>query len=288
MKSAQALRRSLFLLPALFIYLAIIVIPALYSLYISFFNWNGVGEMTFTGLDNYINLFIDDNVFLIAIKNNIVWTLLTILFTVGFSLMVAVLLNRQFKGRVVFRGVFYFPYILSAVVVGIIWTWIYQPQIGLINGILRGIGLDSLTKAWLSDPKIALFAVYVASLWQGMGAPMILFLAGLQTIPEDCLEAARIDGASKPKTFICITIPLLRETFVVVFATQIVAALKVFDIIQATTGGGPAQQTQTLATWMYQQTFMFSNLGAGSAIAWIMVIVLMAVIIPYVVFMARE
>jgi raffinose/stachyose/melibiose transport system permease protein len=288
MKINVMLKRSLFLLPALIIYFLIIVIPSLYSLYLSMFKWNGVGEKVFVGLKNYLDLFANDDVFITAIKNNIIWTLLTIIVTVFFALMLAVLLNREFKGRVVYRGILYFPYVLSGVVVAIMWRWIYHPQLGFINGFLKAVGLQNLTHPWLSDVNIALYAVYIAALWQGVGAPMILFLAGLQTVPQDCLEAALIDGAGKFTTFIRITIPLLKETFVIVLATQIVAALKVFDIVIAMTGGGPAQSTQTLATWMYQQTFRFSNLGTGSAIAWVMVIVLMIVIIPYTSFMARD
>lgn len=287
-KKSSFIKNSLFLLPALIIYFLIIVIPSIYSLYLSGFKWNGVGDKVFVGLKNYTDLFVSDKVFMTGMINNIIWTILTLVFTVFVALMFAVVLNRQFKGRIIYRGLFYFPYILSGIVVAIVWTWIYQPQLGFLNGFLKAVGLSNFTHAWLSDPKIALYAVYVASLWQGVGAPMILFLAGLQTVPQDCLEAAVIDGASKFTKFFRITIPLLKETFVIVFATQIVAAMKVFDIIVAMTGGGPAESTQTLATWMYKQTFMLTNFGTGSAIAWIMVIVLMIVIIPYVLYMARD
>jgi len=288
MKITSMIKKSLFLLPALVIYILIIVIPSLYSLYLSGFKWDGIGKKVFVGLKNYSQLFIGDKVFMTGLTNNIIWTILTLVFTVFAALMLAVVLNRDFKGRVVYRGLFYFPYVLSGIVVAIIWIWIYQPQLGFLNGFLRAVGLGSLAHLWLSDPKIALYSVYVASLWQGVGAPMVLFLAGLQTVPQDCLEAATIDGAGKFTTFIRITIPLLKETFVIIFATQIVAAMKVFDIIIAMTGGGPAQSTQTLATYMYQQTFTFSNLGSGSAIAWIMVIALTIIIIPYVLYMAKE
>lgn len=288
MKLNVVLKRGWFILPAILIYSFIIVIPSLYSLYLSVFSWDGVGKKAFVGLKNYVDLFINDSVFITSVKNNVIWTLLTMIFTVFVALMLAVVLNRQFRGRILFRGIVYFPYVLSGIVVAIVWRWIYQPQLGFINGFLKSIGLAGLTHAWLSDIKIALYAVYIAALWQGVGAPMILFLAGLQTVPKDCIEAAIIDGCGIFSTFIRITIPLLKETFVIVFATQIVAAMKVFDIVFAMTGGGPAQSTQTLATWMYQQTFMFSNLGIGSAISWIMVIVLMIVIIPYVLYMAKD
>ena len=282
------LSKSLFLLPALLVYVSIIVLPSLHSLYISAFRWDGLGRKLFVGLDNYINLITDDHVFLMATRNNLVWTFLTIVFTVFVSLMLATLLNREFIGRTLFRGIMYFPFILSGIVVALVWRWIYHPQLGFLNAFLQMLGLEDLTRAWLSDPGIALYAVYVSALWRGVGGPMILFLAGLQTIPRECLEAAAIDGSGRLSTFIRIIIPMLRETFVVVLATQVIAALSVFDIIYAMTLGGPANSTQTIATWMYQQTFMFANLGIGAAISWIMVAVFSIIIIPYVMFMAKD
>lgn len=228
-----------------------------------------------------------NSVFITAFRNNIIWMVLTLVFTVSIALLLAIVMNRQFKGRVIYRAIIYFPYTLSAISVGTMWVWIYHTQLGLINGLLRLIGLDNLTRAWLSEPNIALYAVYIASLWQGIGGPFVLFLSGLQTIPTDCLESALIDGAGKIRTFFHITLPLLKETLIVVFATQIINSFKVFDLITAMTGGGPAQKTQTLATWMYQQSFMFSKLGSGAAISWIMVVVL-SVIIPYTIYMGRE
>jgi raffinose/stachyose/melibiose transport system permease protein len=279
----------MFLLPAALIYLSVIVVPAIYSFYLSFFKWNGVSPTKkFVGIKNYVNEILNDRTFAIAVKNNIVWVLLTMIFMVGIALLLALLINREFKGRVVFRGIFYFPYVLSGVIVGIIWSWIYHPQLGLITNIMNLLHLGEYSKAFLADTKTAFYAVFLAALWQGVGAPMILFLAGLQTIPKDLFEAANLDGANKFQTFISITIPMLRETFVIVFALQVISSVKVYDIVYAMTGGGPAQSTQVMATWMVTQSFRFSNVGVGTAIACIMVLVLMVVIIPFVLFMAKE
>ena len=204
------------------------------------------------------------------------------------SLLLAVVLNRSFKGRVVYRAIFYVPYMLSWVVVGVIWKWMYNPNMGFINEFLKVIGLGNLKVAWLSEPKIALYCVYFAALWQGIGQPMILFLSGLQTIPGDVLEAATIDGAGKVKAFIHITVPMLKETFVVVFATLIIEAMKVYDIIKVMTGGGPGNATETLATYMYSQTFMYNNFGKGSAIASAMFLMMIFIIVPYVIYTAKE
>lgn len=288
MSRNKGIKRVIFVLPALLIYLSVIVLPSLFSLYISFFEYSGIGKMKYVGFKNYIDLFFNDSVFITALKNNIIWMILTLVFTVSIALLLAVVMNRGFKGRVIYRAIIYFPYTLSAISVGTMWVWIYHPQLGLLNGILKLLGLGNLTRGWLSDPNIALYAVYIASLWQGIGGPFVLFLSGLQTIPTDCLESALIDGAGKIRTFFNITLPLLKETLVVVFATQIINSFKIFDLITATTGGGPAQKTQTLATWMYQQSFMFNKFGTGAAISWIMVVVLSIIIIPYTIYQGRE
>lgn len=245
-------------------------------------------NLAYIGINNYVEFLTEDTVALIAIRNNILWILLTIVFTVSLGLLLAVALNHIAKGRVLYRSVFYLPAVLSGIVVATMWSWIYHPQMGFINAFLKAVGLESLARGWLSDLNIAFFAVFIAALWQGLGQPMLLFLAGLQMVPADCLEVARIDGAGPVKTFLNITIPCLRETFVIVMATQIVSAMRVFDIIWGLTGAGPANATQTLGTWMYVQTFRFTNLGYGSAIAWIMTVILMVVIIPYVLYMAKD
>ena len=159
---------------------------------------------------------------------------------------------------------------------------------GFLDEFLKMIGLEHLNITWLSDPKIALYCIFIAALWQGVGQPMLYFLAGLQAIPQELYEAAKVDGAGKISLFIHITIPQLKETFVIVFATLVIAAMKVYDVIYVMTGGGPANSTQTLASYMYSQTFSYSNLGTGSTVATIMMAVMMVIIIPYVLFTTKE
>ena len=277
----------IFLMPALIIYLSVIVFPVFYSLYISLFKWNGIGDMEFVGLNNYINLFVSDPIFITALKNNIIWIVLTLVVTMTIALALAVMLNKQFKGRTFFRGFFYFPCVIAPIAVSIIWRWIYNPSVGFINEFASLLGLD-FSQSWLSDPKVSIYAVFVAALWQAVGQPMILFLAGLQGVSTEVLEAAVIDGANGRKKFFKITIPLMKETFVIVIATLIVAAMKVFDVVQGLTGGGPNNATQMLSTYMYSQTFAYNNVGIGTAISCIMVIIMMLVIVPYVSFTAKD
>ena len=284
----EKFKTGLFLFPALFIYIIVVVFPTVYSLFLSFCDWNGLGAKKFVGLKNYIQLFTSDSVFYTALRNNIIWIILTICLTVLLALLLALVLNRSFRGRIVYRAIFYFPYMLSWIIVGIIWKWMYNPNFGLINQVLGMVGLDSLKGAYLSNTKMALYCVFIAALWQGLGQPMLYFLAGLQTLPNDILEAAKIDGAGKFNLFFRVIVPMLKETFVIVLATQIIASMKVYDIVYVMTDGGPANSTQTLATYMYNQTFTYSNLGVGSAIATVMVLIMMIVIVPYVAFSTKD
>lgn len=281
--------RYLFLLPGGLVYFLIILLPAFYSLYLSFFKWNGADRnKEFVGIDNYVNLIVNDPVFKRALVNNTIWIVLTVCAVVPVALLFAVLINQKFKGRTVVRGILYFPSILSGITVAITWNWVYHPQLGLYNNFVKLIGQPELAKAWLADSKTAFFAIFLAGFWHIIGLPMILFLSGLQTIPSDILEAASIDGASRLQRFFRVTIPMLRETFIIVLANQLIQSLKVYDIITGMTAGGPANSTQTLATWMVTQTYTFNNVGTGTAIAWVMVLVCMLIVIPYVMFMTRE
>ena len=276
-----------FMLPALIIYLSVIVVPVFYSIFISLFKWNGVAEMQFVGLGNYITLFTGDTVFLTAIRNNMLWIVMTIVITMSVALGLAVLLNNQFRGRTVFRALFYFPCVVAPIAVAIIWRWIYNPNIGFINQFFKALGIN-FKQTWISDPKVSIYAVFVASLWQGIGSPMILFLAGLQAVPVEVLEAATGDGAGPVKKFFMVTVPLMKQTFVMVIANLITASLKVYDIVKGLTDGGPNNSTQMLGTYMYAQTFQYNNVGMGTAVACVMVFIMLIVIVPYVNFTAKE
>jgi len=286
--SKNKLTSYLFILPAFIIFTTVIVYPALNSFWISLHRWSGMDEMVFVGLRNYIYLFTEDRVFWPALRNNLTWMGLTLIFMVSVSLGLALLLNVKFVGRTFFRGLFYFPFVLSGILVGIIWSWMYNTNFGFFNEFLSLIGLEQFRHTWLGNPDGALFYVFVAALWRGVGAPMILFLAGLQTIPDDVLESAEIDGAGRLRKFFSIKLPLLKETFIIVLATQIIGSMGVFDIIVSTTGGGPGNTTQVLASYMVQQTFQFTNMGMGATLSSVMLVLMMIVVIPYVLFTTKE
>jgi ABC-type sugar transport system permease subunit len=276
----------LFLAPAGIIYLSVVMIPVLYSLVISLFKWNGIAAMEFVGLNNFVTLF-QDSIFTKAILNNLIWIILSFLATMSVSLGLAIMLNKQFAGRTFFRGFFYFPAVIASIAVAIIWRWIYNPSYGFINQLFKTLG-SGFQQSWISSPTASLYAIFVASLWQSVGQPMIFFLAGLQTVPVDVLEAATIDGAGNLRRFVAITIPMMKETFVIVIANLIVGAMKVFDVVMGLTAGGPNNATQMMSTYMYSQTFRYNNVGYGTAIAILMVVFMMVVIVPYISFTARK
>jgi raffinose/stachyose/melibiose transport system permease protein len=278
-----------FLAPALAIYVVVVVYPMTYSAYLSFFKWDGVSPTRqFVAFQNYITLLLNDSVFWIALRNNAIWLVAALLLPTSIGLGLAVLLNRRFRGSNVFRSVFYFPAILSLAVVGLIWTWIYLPDIGLINQILGALGLESLQHNWLADPNFALYAVLIAAAWNATGLPMLLFLSGLQTINPEVLEAAQVDGAGPVRRFLLITFPLLRETTLIVLAITAINSLKVYDIIYAMTYGGPANKTQVLSTWMYFLTYNYNSVGQGTAIAVILFLITLIFAIPYIRTMGKS
>jgi raffinose/stachyose/melibiose transport system permease protein len=278
-----------FLTPALAIYSVVVVYPMVYSSYLSLFRWDGISPTkVFVGLQNYVTLFTQNEVFWIALRNNAIWLVAALLLPTGIGLGFALLLNSKFRGSHIFRSIFYFPAVLSLAVVGLIWTWIYHPDLGLLNQALTASGLKGFTRNWLSDPQIALYPVIIAATWSAVGLPMLLYLAGLQTIPEELHEAAKIDGAGPIRRFVHVTFPLLRETTLIVLAITAINALKAYDIVYAMTNGGPANKTQLLSTWMYFLTYNYNQVGLGTAIAVVLFSLTLIFAMPYIRFMTRK
>jgi raffinose/stachyose/melibiose transport system permease protein len=279
----------LFLAPALLLYVVFVVKPGFQSLYLTFFQWNGISKLkTFTGLANWRTILFNDRYFSWALKNTIVWSAGALTIPVAIGLFLAILLNKDLKGRLAFRGILYFPQVLSTMVVSMVWGWIYHPQLGIINTTLKMLGLGSLARGWLGDSRTALPAIFAIAVWISAGYMMMIFISGLQSIPKEMYEAASIDGAGAPQQFFRITIPLLRETFIILFATTLIGSFKLFDIVFATTQGGPAQSTEVLATWMYHWTYAVHDVGKGAVISWIMVLMVMVIAIPYISYLTKK
>jgi multiple sugar transport system permease protein len=267
-KNKETFEAYLYLLPSLIIFTVFTFFPAFFSMVVSTFRWNLPGKAMFIGLENYIYLFTD------AIEAPIFWQSLgnTFYFAVGvpinliISLLLALLLNRKIRGVGVFRTAFFLPTITSTAAISVVWLWLFHPaQYGLFNSILISLGIP--IQSWLRDPLLAMPCLIAMGIWSGMGYNIIIFLAGLQSIPSTYYEAAKIDGANTFSLFRFITWPLLGPTMFYVLTVGIINSLKAFTEIDVMTQGGPLNATNTTAYYLYQNAFQFFQMGKASAIA---------------------
>lgn len=271
----EAMTGYLFLLPSFLGFIIFMFIPIVFGLYISFTNYDGFKVMDFIGFNNYLDMF-QDSYFTISLKNNLVYTLVTVPATLIIALLLAVAVNKGLKGSAIFKTLFFFPYITSMVAVGIIWTLLYNPTVGPINSILRSIGISN-PPGWLLSTTSALLAIMIVYIWKMSGYYMIIFLAGLQSIPHHLYEAAEIDGAGGIKKFFKITLPLLSPTTFMVMILIIINSFQVFDLIQVMTDGGPGRATNVLVYRIYQEGFNYSHFGYASAEAYFLFAIILVV-----------
>jgi len=263
------------------VYIAIIIVPLFTSFYYSLTDWNGFNkDYNMVGLANFEKISSDPN-FGNAIKNSIIWMIAAIIVPSGGGLLIALILNEGIRGASFFKSLFYLPICLSLAVVGQVWIWVYQPDWGLVNTTLGLFNLDQFSNAWLANPKTALTAVIIAWSWQQTGLAMVIFLAGLTSIPTELSEAAQIDGASYTQSLRHVVVPLLAPATIVVIALAIINSLKSFDIVYIMTGGGPFHKTDTLAMLMYLESFKKYYMGYGSAIAVVLFMIALVIIAFY-------
>ena len=265
-----------YLLPAFLVYLLFTFIPIIETFRASFYDWNGFSEtQTFIGLDNYVNL-LSDPLFLKAISNNLVFIIFYSIIPILIGLLLsAILTGKPIPGFSFFRTVFFLPQVISMVVVGVIWRWMFNPVSGPINQFFSLIGLDQLRQAWLGSFKYALPAVGLIGSWVQYGFCMVLFLAGMQRIPLEYYEAASLDGANSLKQFLHITVPGLKSEIGVAMITTMIAALRVFDLIYSTTRGGPGETTLVTGFLIYRSAILNNRIGYGAAIATILTIIIL-------------
>ena len=266
----------IFILPQLISLICLGIIPVVIAFVLSFFEWNGFTLPEFVGFDNF-RWIIQDSDTLVAIKNTVIYAVIYVPCSIGLALFLAILLNKAF-GKMFYRAVFFLPQVVTSVGIAVVWSWIYQPQFGILNMMLKVIGIEG--REWLRDPKTAMGAVIVMSIWWGLGYNIVLFLAGLQNVPRTYVEAAMIDGATPLQIFYRITVPLVSPTTLFVTITTMINAFQVFDQMFLLTQGGPAKKTYTLAIHIYQTAFKKFELGRASTVALIMfvVVVLISVI----------
>ncbi|HEY3337615.1 MAG TPA: sugar ABC transporter permease [Propionicimonas sp.] len=283
----QRLEIAFFVGPALVLFALFVVVPIVQAARYSMFKWNGLGPLrNFVGLQNYVNA-LSDEVFRGAIANNFLIAGLSILIQLPLGLAVALLLNRRIRGRGLLRVVVFVPYVLAEVVAGVIWLMLLQPG-GVADATLTSLGLGGLVQLWLGDPNVALGTVFFVLTWKYLGQAIILFLAGLQGVPDELYEAAQIDGASWWQIQRRIAIPLLGPTMRTWAFLAIIGSLQVFDMIWILTRGGPVNSTMTMAIYMITQGSKRTLYGYASAVAVILFIISVAVASLYQGFILRR
>ena len=276
----------LYILPGFLIYLIFVLWPIFDTFRYSFYDWDGFSPPTFTGLNNYIRLF-NDPIFHISLRNNFVFIIFYTIFPIIIGLLLTALMTRRkLAGLTFFRAGLFLPYVLSMVVVGVVWRWIYNPLFGPLNHTLRAIGLEAWAKPWLGDFTLALPAVGLIGTWVQYGFCMVLFIAGVQRIEESLYDAAKIDGANEFHQFWYITLPSLRNEISVAMVTTLIVALRVFDLVFVTTRGGPGDNTRVVSLYIYSNAFVINRAGYAAAIAVVMTIIIL--IISYGVIILRQ
>ncbi len=264
--NGQAIQPYLFLLPALVLFATFSVFPFYLMMETSLFQWDGVSPIRqFVGLHNYAQAILHDPVFHQSFIHGSWVTLLALTFQNALALLLAIAVNRNLPGRGIYRTIFFLPPILSEIVVGLIWFWIYDGNFGILNESLTRLGLASWARSWLADPHTALNAIAVIHMWKGFGWGFVIFLAGLQTIPDELYEAARVDGAGSWYRFWHITIPLLSPVVILVSILTILGTMQIFALIIATTGGGPGYHTEVPITRIFASMLGSSRFGYACA-----------------------
>ncbi|CAN5860352.1 sugar ABC transporter permease [soil metagenome] len=263
-----------FLVPSSILYTMFVIYPVVQAAHHGFYKWNGLGPMTnFVGFANYVRI-LNDSIFRGALWHNLVLITLSLVTQLPLALSCALLVGRHLRGRSFFRMVYFLPFVLSEVVTGLIWSFIYHPRAGLLNWLLKLIVPWWHPPSWLGTPNLlVLVSIFVVITWKYFGYHMILYVAGLQNIPAEVEEAAQIDGASAWQVIRHIIVPLLGPTIRLTIYLSVLGSLQIFDLVWVMTQGGPANSSNTMATYLYQFGFLRTQLGYGSSIAVIIFII---------------
>ena len=256
----------LFLVPALALYVTFFLFPFAQTAVYSFTKWDGIGKAAFVGMRNFVTL-MSDEVFRAAVSRIFIWAALSIMFKVGSALVIAYMLRKPIKGIRFFRTIVFFPYIISASAMCLIFVVAYDKEIGPLNMALRAIGLGSLTRYWLADANTAFYAVIAVPIYQAIGYFFVILLAAMQDVPQELYDAGKIDGAGGVGEFLHITIPYIWGTLTVCIILAINGAFNDFTYVFILTGGGPGQASEVPATYMYKEIFVNYKFGYGSAVA---------------------
>lgn len=276
----RALAPWLFLAPGVLMFLLYVIIPIFESMWISFYDWDGIGEATWIGTDNYVEL-IDDEAFYTSLKNNVIWLLLYML-AVPAGLFIAIFLNQNVVGIRLYKSLFFFPFVISQVVVGLIFAWFYAPNFGLLTQIFAWLGFGDI--AILADERFVTYGIIVAGLWPQIAYCMILYLTGLNNVSPDQIEAARLDGAKSWRMLWHVIIPQLKPATFIAVVVTVIGALRSFDLVSIMTDGGPYGSSRVLSYYMYEQALSEYGfrMGYGAAIAVVLFLIMMLFITGFI------
>ena len=283
-----ALEVLFFVGPALALFLLFVVWPMLRAVQFSTYRWSGFGPLVdFVGLRNYTAV-LRNEVFTDALVHNLTIVVLSILVQLPLGLAIALLLNRRMWGQGLLRTIIFVPYVLAEVIAGVVWFQLLQPQYGVVDSLLQAVGLQGPEQGWLGTPEYALFTVFAVLTWKYLGLAVILFLAGLQGIPEELYEAAQIDGATWWQVQRRITVPLLGPTLRVWAFLSMIGSLQLFDMVWILTGGGPANATTTMATFLVTEGTKRQNYGIAAAASVVLFVVALVMALLYQFFVLRR
>jgi multiple sugar transport system permease protein len=246
--------------------------PVVYSFIMSLTNWTGVETRNWVGIDNYVNLLTIDPLFWTVLKNTFVYGIFSVLLGTLLALLIAILMNQNVPGISIFRAFYYLPSVTSGIAIAIMWAWMFNPRSGLVNYLLSVVGISGPT--WFSSTQWAMPGLILVSLW-GIGPNMIVLLAGLQGIPQQLYEAARIDGANRFDEFINVTVPMLSPVLLYVAVISMISSFQIFENVLVMTNGGPGTATRVIVFDLYQNAFVNSRMGYASAQAWILCAIIM-------------
>ncbi|MEU8384225.1 sugar ABC transporter permease [Streptosporangium sp. NPDC048865] len=276
----------LFVLPALVLFTFLVLVPILVAAYTSFYKWNGIGPPSnFVGLDNFTRLFQSD-IILGDLRNGAILIVLGLLVQLPLSLGLAVMLNQRIRGRAFYRLLFFAPYMLSEAIIAVLFSLVLSPEAGLANHLLVSFGLEPWS--WLSEPDTVMFSLFLVITWKYFGFHMIIYLAGLQGIPKELSEAARIDGAGSWDVFRHVTLPLLGPTIRISVFLSVIGTIQLFDLVWILTGGGPSHASETMAVSMFEYGFKRSQIGYSSAISIVMFLISLVFALGYQRFVLRR
>jgi len=271
----------LFLLPATILFLVFVVWPIVQSAHYSVYSWDGLGKPEhFIGLENYARL-LKDPVFWKALGNNffvLIWSLVT---QIPLGILLAILLTGRIKGSVFFRTLYISPMVLSGVIVGLLWQWVYNPSFGLANSFLTWIGFEQYTSGWLGDAGIVMVCVMIVSTWRDLGFYIIIFIVAIQSIPEEICAAAKVDGANSWQLHRYVTLPLIKKTTLTAFVLSLIGSLQFFDLTWVMTQGGPYHSSEVVTTYMFKTAFQLRDWGYATTLAFVLFCITFFIVIVF-------